>query len=54
MGITGLIQFIEDASSKTNIKDYRGSVVCIDAYCWLHRGVYAVSEILAMGGKTDV
>lgn len=54
MGITGLIQFIENASTRTNIKDFKGSVVCVDAYCWLHKGVYACSETLAMGGTTDM
>ncbi|KAG4073786.1 hypothetical protein HA402_001010 [Bradysia odoriphaga] len=54
MGITGLIQFVENASNQTNIKEFKGSVVCVDAYCWLHRGIYACSEILACGGKTDV
>lgn len=54
MGIKGLIQFVEDASNRTNIREFKGSVVCIDAYSWLHRGIYACSEILAFGGKTDV
>lgn len=55
MGITGLLNFVEkDATIPTNIREMKGSVVCIDAYCWLHRGIYACSEILAMGGKSDM
>lgn len=54
MGITGLIPFLEKASSKTNISAIRGSTVAIDSYCWLHKGAFAVAERLARNEETDV
>lgn len=53
MGISGLIPFVEKASEKININQLpKNSTVAIDAYCWLHKGAFACSEILARGGKT--
>ncbi|KAH8412594.1 hypothetical protein KR009_003523 [Drosophila setifemur] len=54
MGITGLIPFVEKASSKLQLKDIRGSTVAVDTYCWLHKGVFGCAEKLARGEDTDV
>ncbi|KAG8222761.1 hypothetical protein J437_LFUL007836 [Ladona fulva] len=53
MGITGLIPFLEKASSPINIRQYKGQTVAIDAYCWLHRGIFSCAEKLAKGEKCD-
>ncbi|KAH8324326.1 hypothetical protein KR074_005329 [Drosophila pseudoananassae] len=54
MGITGLIPFVEKASSKLHLKDIRGTTVAVDTYCWLHKGVFGCAEKLARGEDTDV
>lgn len=54
MGISGLIPFVEKASSRINVRDLKGSTVAIDTYCWLHKGAFACAEILARGDKTDM
>ncbi|EDV30856.1 uncharacterized protein Dana_GF14831 [Drosophila ananassae] len=54
MGITGLIPFVEKASSKLQLKDIRGTTVAVDTYCWLHKGVFGCAEKLARGEDTDV
>ncbi|XP_016987715.2 exonuclease 1 [Drosophila rhopaloa] len=54
MGITGLIPFVEKASSRLQLKDIRGSTVAVDTYCWLHKGVFGCAEKLARGEDTDV
>lgn len=54
MGITGLIPFLEKASSKINISSLKGSTVAIDTYCWLHKGAFACAEKLVRGETTDV
>ncbi|XP_043818497.1 exonuclease 1 [Dromiciops gliroides] len=53
MGIQGLLQFIKDASEPIHIKKYKGQVVAVDTYCWLHKGAFACSEKLAKGEPTD-
>ena len=54
MGITGLIPFLEKASSKINVQEISGSTVAIDTYCWLHRGAFACAEKLIRGESTDL
>ncbi|NXC39028.1 EXO1 Exonuclease, partial [Penelope pileata] len=53
MGIQGLLQFIKEAAEPAHVKKYRGQVVAVDAYCWLHKGSYACAEQLARGQPTD-
>uniref|UniRef100_A0A182M264 Exonuclease 1 n=1 Tax=Anopheles culicifacies TaxID=139723 RepID=A0A182M264_9DIPT len=53
MGITGLLPFLEKASSACHLRDLRGKCVAIDTYCWLHRGAFACAERLARGESTD-
>uniref|UniRef100_A0A182W3F5 Exonuclease 1 n=1 Tax=Anopheles minimus TaxID=112268 RepID=A0A182W3F5_9DIPT len=54
MGITGLLPFLEKASSACHLRDLRGKCVAIDTYCWLHRGAFACAERLARGDSTDM
>uniref|UniRef100_A0A182RZK4 Exonuclease 1 n=1 Tax=Anopheles funestus TaxID=62324 RepID=A0A182RZK4_ANOFN len=54
MGITGLLPFLEKASSACHLRDLRGKCVAIDTYCWLHRGAFACAERLARGESTDM
>lgn len=53
MGIQGLIPFLKKATREANIKEFKGGVVAIDSYCWLHKGAFACAEKLALGEKTD-
>ncbi|XP_034620919.1 exonuclease 1 [Trachemys scripta elegans] len=53
MGIHGLLQFIKEAAEPTHVKKYKGQVVAVDTYCWLHKGAYACAEKLAKGEPTD-
>ncbi|XP_065079181.1 exonuclease 1 isoform X2 [Ochlerotatus camptorhynchus] len=54
MGITGLIPFLEKASGRFHLRDFRGQCVAIDSYCWLHKGAFACADKLARGEPTDV
>ncbi|XP_058122479.1 exonuclease 1 [Anopheles ziemanni] len=54
MGITGLLPFLEKASSTYHLRDLRGKCVAIDSYCWLHRGAFGCAERLARGETTDL
>ncbi|XP_048341315.1 exonuclease 1 [Sphaerodactylus townsendi] len=53
MGIPGLLQFIKEAAESTHVKKYKGQVVAVDTYCWLHKGAYACAEKLARAEPTD-
>ncbi|XP_026525104.1 exonuclease 1 [Notechis scutatus] len=53
MGIQGLLQFIKEAAEPTHVKKYKGQVVAVDTYCWLHKGAYACAEKLAKGEATN-
>lgn len=54
MGISGLIPFIEQASTPINVKQLSGCRVAVDSYCWLHRGVYTCADKLIRGDDTDL
>uniref|UniRef100_A0A4X1T6P3 Exonuclease 1 n=1 Tax=Sus scrofa TaxID=9823 RepID=A0A4X1T6P3_PIG len=53
MGIQGLLQFIKEASEPVHVRKYKGQVVAVDTYCWLHKGAVACAEKLAKGEPTD-
>ncbi|XP_077024579.1 exonuclease 1 [Tamandua tetradactyla] len=53
MGIQGLLQFIKEASEPIHVRKYKGQVVAVDTYCWLHKGAIACAEKLARGEPTD-
>ena len=53
MGILNLHKFLERASSKNNLSSLRGSVIGVDAMCWLHRGSIASAWELLTGRDTD-
>ncbi|XP_047377062.1 exonuclease 1 isoform X2 [Sciurus carolinensis] len=53
MGIQGLLQFIKEASEPVHVRKYKGQVVAVDTYCWLHKGAIACAEKLAKGEPTD-
>lgn len=53
MGISGLLQFIRDASEPISIVKYKGLTVAVDTYCWLHKGAFSCAEKLAKGEATD-
>ncbi|MCO5589780.1 hypothetical protein L7F22_043749 [Adiantum nelumboides] len=52
MGITGLLPLLKDVSEYIHIKKYKGKVLGVDGYVWLHRGAYGCAEALALGRPT--
>ncbi len=49
MGISGLLPFLKDATTTVNIKQFEGSTVAVDTYCWIYRGAFSCAEGLALG-----
>ena len=54
MGIQGLIPFLEKVSQPTNVAEFSGGTAAIDAYCWLHKGVFSCAEKVARGEDCDM
>lgn len=41
MGIQGLLPLLKSVTKKVHIESFAGEAVAIDAYSWLHKGVYS-------------
>ncbi|UZJ57264.1 hypothetical protein CBS101457_006584 [Exobasidium rhododendri] len=52
MGISGLLPLLKDAQEDIHISKYKGKVLGVDAYVWLHRGAYGCAQQLALGQET--
>ena len=44
MGINGLLKGLQGYGRKSNIREFSGQSVAVDASSWLHKSVYSVSE----------
>ena len=53
MGISGLIPYLKKATRAGHVREFKGGVVAVDSYCWLHKGAFSCAEKLALGEKTD-
>jgi exonuclease 1 len=52
MGISSLLPALKSIQVTKHLKDYAGQSIAVDAYVWLHRGVYPCATELATGKKT--
>lgn len=52
MGISGLLPLLKPIQVNKHLSDFAGQTLAVDAYVWLHRGVYACATELATGKKT--
>lgn len=49
MGISGLLPLLKSIQVHRHLSDFAGQTLAVDAYVWLHRGVYACATELATG-----
>lgn len=54
MGITNLLPLLKDAGVQVKVSDFKNATVAVDAYCWLHKGIFACADKLAFGDDSDV
>uniref|UniRef100_A0A8D8TN02 Exonuclease 1 n=1 Tax=Cacopsylla melanoneura TaxID=428564 RepID=A0A8D8TN02_9HEMI len=54
MGITNLLQILKDASVQKKVSELKGSTVAVDAYGWLHKGIFSCADKLARGEDCDM
>ena len=52
MGITGLLPLLKSIHKNKHLSEFAGKTVAVDAYVWLHKGVYACAPEVATGKKT--
>ncbi|KAF9051720.1 PIN domain-like protein [Panaeolus papilionaceus] len=52
MGISGLLPALQAITKKKHLSELRGKRVAVDAYGWLHKGVYGCATELALGKPT--
>lgn len=53
MGITHLLPFLDKSTRPCHVREFRGSTVAIDSYCWIHKGATGCADELARGQDTD-
>jgi exonuclease-1 len=46
MGIENLLRVLNSITISKNISDYKGKRIAIDAYCWLHKSVFNITDII--------
>ena len=47
MGIQGLLPLLKPIQRTQHISEFSGKTIAVDAYVWLHRGIYTCSTELA-------
>ncbi|KAH7923456.1 PIN domain-like protein [Leucogyrophana mollusca] len=52
MGISGLLPLLKSIQVNKHLSEFSGQTLAVDAYVWLHRGVYACATELATGKAT--
>lgn len=52
MGISGLLPLLKSIQQNKHLSEFSGQTLAVDAYVWLHRGVYTCATELATGKKT--
>ncbi|KAK7044840.1 Exodeoxyribonuclease 1 [Favolaschia claudopus] len=52
MGITGLLPALKSISTQKHLSEFAGQTIAVDAYVWLHRGIFTCPTELATGKDT--
>ncbi|KAL0959617.1 hypothetical protein HGRIS_011320 [Hohenbuehelia grisea] len=52
MGISGLLPLLKSIQTTKHLSDFAGQTLAVDAYVWLHRGVFSCATEIATGKKT--
>lgn len=52
MGISGLLGVLKEAGEPSHLRDFAGTTLAIDAYVWLHKGIYSCAQEVATGKFT--
>ena len=53
MGITGLLPRLQPVTKHIHISEFRGKIVAVDGYCWLHKAIYGCCIDICIGKSSD-
>lgn len=49
MGIQGLLPALKSIQNTRHLSEFSGQTIAVDAYVWLHKGVFTCATELATG-----
>lgn len=53
MGISGLLPLLRSITRRIHLDQFAGQSVAVDAYSWLHRGVYGACAVDHFHGRPN-
>lgn len=53
MGIQGLLPLLRSITRRVHLEKFAGQTVAVDAYCWLHKGVYGSCAVDLFYGRPN-
>lgn len=53
MGISGLLSALKPIQNQKHLSAFAGQTIAVDAYVWLHKGVFTCATELATGKSTS-
>lgn len=53
MGISGLLPALKSIQIQKHLSELAGQTVAVDAYVWLHKGIFTCATELATGKPTS-
>lgn len=53
MGISGLLPALKSIQVTRHLSEFSGQTLAVDAYVWLHKGVFTCATELATGKNTN-
>jgi exonuclease-1 len=52
MGIPGLLPVLKSIEKQVSLEEYRGKILAIDGYSWLHKSTVSCAQDLCLGVPT--
>lgn len=53
MGISGLLPLLRSITRKVHLAEFAGQSVAVDAYSWLHKGIYGSCAVDLFHGRPN-
>lgn len=53
MGITGLLPLLRSVTRRVHLEQFSGRSVAVDAYSWLHKGIYGSCAVDHFHGRPN-
>lgn len=53
MGISGLLPLLRSITRRVHLSQFAGQTVAVDAYSWLHKGIYGSCAVDLFHGRPN-